>query len=180
MALVSSKMSRHLIAFGIALTGIASQAEPLAEFDVVVARCQQAFSERPMTEVAYAQAAGSWVKRLYAPSSISFQVQKTNSSISPFVGRIEITEMAAARRGDDEETVRTLDVSMDENVLRTVRSIHFAYQGNGWVALGAKLVTEVKRDAAADFSMAATERLSREALMESRGPVSRCSGANRF
>ena len=155
------------------------QAEAQADFDLLVARCQQAFDQRPTSEVAYAEAAGSWVKRLYAPASVVSRVQKTSSMVAPFVGQIEVTEIASARRGDDEDTARGLNVSIDENVVRSVRRIHFAYQHDAWVALGGTTVIEVKRDAGDSYSIADSSKLSREAVTELKGPISACANANR-
>ena len=153
--------------------------EPLADFDALVAQCQQAFDQRPVVEVAYAEAASSWVKRLYAPASVAFKVQKTSSRIAPFVGQIEVTEIASARRGDDEDAARALDLSMDENVVRSVRRIHFAYQDDAWVLLGGTHVIEVKRDAGDPYSIADSIKLSREAVMELKGPIGVCVDAKR-
>ncbi len=159
---------------------IGLNAEPLAEFDAMAARCREAFDGRPMTEVAYAEAAGSWVKRMYAPTSMVFRALKTASGVSPFVGQMEITEVAAARRGDDEDSARALDVAMDENVMRSVRRVNFAYQNNIWTVLGGTALVEVRRDADGPFAVAEKTRLSREAVLELKGPMAVCVGATRY
>ena len=163
-----------------ALAAASVQAEPLADFDALVARCKQAFDDRPMTEVVYAQAAGSWVKRMYAPAALSYRMQKTNSKISPFIAQIDITELASARRGEDEDTARALTLSMDENVMRSVRRINFSYQDDSWTVIGGSVVTEIRRNLDDAFAVVESVRLSREAVFEARGPVSNCVVGNRF
>ena len=129
--------------------------------------------------MAYVEAASSWVKRLYAPASVAFKVQKASSRTVPFVGQIEVTEIASARRGADEDSARALNVSMDENVIRSVRRVHFAYQDDAWVLLGGTTVIEVKRNAGDPFSTADSIKLSREAVMELKGPIGVCIDVNR-
>ena len=167
-------------ALGLLAACIHLHAEPLADFDAISVRCKEAFDERPMTEVAYTEAASSWVKRIYAPATMAYHVRKTASRISPFVGQIEITELAAARRCDDEDSARALDMSMDENLIRSVRRINFAYQDNMWMVIGGTSVVEVKRNAADRFSVADSAKLSREAVLELKGPMAACVGANRY
>ena len=162
------------------LACVSLHAEPLADFDAIAMRCTEAFSERPAMEVAYVQPARSWVKRVYAPATLAYRARKTASKISPFVGQIEITEVAAARRGDDEESARIMDVGMDENLIRSVRRINFAYQDNMWTVIGGTSVVEVKRDAAQAFSVADNAKLSREAVLDLKGPMAACVGASRY
>ena len=175
-------MKRQVIAMAtISLAAMCAPAypEPLADFDALVAHCQQAFDQRPLSEVAYAEAASSWVKRQYAPASVAFKVQKTGSKVSPFVGQIEVTETASARRGEDEDSTRLLNVSMEENIVRSMRRINFAYRDDAWIALGGTAVIEVKRDAADSFSVADSIKLSRKAIMELKGPIAACVNTNR-
>ena len=96
------------------------------------------------------------------------------------LAQLEITEVAAARRGDDEDSARALDVSFDENVMRSVRSINFAYQDNGWAVVGGNAAQEVKRDANDQFSLVSKTKLSRDAVMGSKGPMAVCVGASRY
>jgi hypothetical protein len=176
-------MKSQAIAIFMAAAGLSVSAavcaEPLADFEAMVAQCQQAFDQRPRSEVAYAEAASSWVKRQYAPASVAFKVLQTSSKVSPFVGQIEVTEIASALRGEDEESARALIVAMDENVVRLVRRVNFAYQDDAWVALGGTVRTELKRDAEDRFSVADSIKLSREAILELKGPMSVCVNVSR-
>ncbi|MEO8855994.1 MAG: hypothetical protein ABI343_03300 [Burkholderiaceae bacterium] len=150
------------------------RAEPLAELDAMVARCRQAFDARPLTEVAYAQAARSWVKRLYAPVLVNLQVQKTGSSLLPFLASIEITELASAKAAANEDIARALLVSLDENVRRTVDRINLTYQNDAWTVTDGAAVVEVKQNAGDEFSVTDATRLSHDALMQSPGPLGIC------
>lgn len=177
---MQNQVKRTLVATGFLVACFQLHAEPLADFDAIAARCKQAFDERPMTEVAYAEAASSWVKRIYAPATIAYRARKTASSVSPFVAQIDITEVAAAGRGDDEESARALNVVLDENTIRSVRHINFAYQDNMWTVLGGTATVEVRRDAAEPFMVAENLKLGREALVELKGPMAACVSVSRY
>lgn len=177
---MQNQVKRTLVATGLLVACFQLHAEPMADFDAIAARCKEAFDERPMTEVAYAEAASSWVKRIYAPATIAYRARKTASSISPFVAQIDITEVAAARRGDDEDSARALSVVLDENTIRSVRHINFAYQDNMWTVIGGTAVVEVKRDAGEPFTVAESIKLSREAVIDIKGPIAACAVAIRY
>lgn len=174
---MNTMLKRATISLGLLLVGANLLAEPLAEFDAIVSRCREAFDGRPTTEVAYAEPAQSWVKRWYAPAEIAFRVRPTGSAVSPFVGQIEITEVASAKQADDEDTVRAMDVSPEVNVMRAVRRINFAFQDNGWTVLGGASLVEVKPSASHKFSPAGSTRLSREAVLNFKGPVATCAAS---
>lgn len=168
-------MKRTLLAATMALFAVSGvRAEPLADLDAMVARCRQAFDSRPLTEVAYAPSAQTWVKRLYAPVLVNLQVQKTGSSLLPYIAFIEITELASAKAAANEDVARALIVSLDENVRRTVDRINLTYQNDGWTIVDGAAVTEVKLDAGDEFSVTDAQRLSYESLMHSPGPLGVC------
>lgn len=165
-----------LLSLGLAASCASAFADPIANLDDLVLRCQQAFNQRPVTEVTYSGAVNAWVKRLYLPTSIAMRARKTPSVVSPYVAEIDVVEIAAAHQGEDEQSVRALDVSPDENVIRTARRINLAYQDGGWNVISGTSTVEVRRDASEAFSKVKISRHSREAMLQSKGPLASCLG----
>ena len=173
---MSNRSKLGVVSLSMVLASASAFAEPLAQFDALVNRCRDAFDQRPTTEVVYAEPVKAWVKRQYAPTTVVFRVQKTNSPVSPFVGQIEVTQTAAAHRGDDENAVRALDVSTEENVMRSVHRISLAFQDNSWTPISGTSRVDVRRDVNDSFTRAGIAKHSREALLELQGPIAMCMG----
>lgn len=175
----NSNMRFQLALLSIGLAGLcaSASAEPLTDLDEVVRRCREAFDQRPATEVIYSSAVNAWVKRQYMPVFITTHTRKTTSIVSPYVAEIDVVEVAAAHQGEDEQSVRALDVSPDENVMRSARRINLAFQDGAWTVIGGASTVEVRRDAGEAFSHVKTSRHSREALLQSKGPLSSCLGS---
>ena len=165
-----------VVSLTVSLASASALAEPLAEFDALGQRCREAFDQRPTTEVVYVESVKAWVKRQYAPTTVVSRVQKTSSSVSPYVGHIEVTQTASAQRGDDEYAVRALHLSMEENLMRSVLRISLAFQDNGWTPIGGSSRVDVRRDKDDSFTKADSARHSREALLDMQGPIAMCMG----
>jgi len=171
-----TRAKRWLVSLSVSLACASAFAEPLAEFDALVKRCREAFEQRPATEVLYAEPVKAWVKRQYAPTTVVFRVQKTSSSVSPFVGQIEVTQNASAQRGEDENAVRALDVSAEENVMRSVHRISLAFRDNSWTPISGTSRVDVRRDVNDSFTKVDSAKHGREALLELQGPIAMCMG----
>ena len=165
-----------MLSLALSLASSSAFTEPLAEFDALAKLCREAFDQRPAVEVVYAEPVKAWVKRQYAPTTVVVRVQKTSSSVSPFVGQIEVTQTASAHRGDDENAVRALDVSTNENVMRSVHRISLAFRDDGWTPISGTSHVDVRRDGNDPFTRAESSKHSREALLEMQGPIARCMG----
>lgn len=165
-----------MVSLSVSLASASAFAEPLAEFDALVKRCQDAFDQRPAIEVVYAEPVKAWVKRQFAPTTVVSRVQKTSSPVSTFVGQIEVTQTASAQRGEDEHAVRALDVSTEDNVMRSVHRISLAFQDNRWTPISGAMRVDVRRDVNDSFTTMNSARHSREALLELQGPIAMCMG----
>jgi hypothetical protein len=152
------------------------ESAPVAVIDRLARQCRDAFAARPLTEVAYASSRGAWVKRSYAPAEVEAQVQKTASAVTPYVAQLTVTELASAQPGgEDFDTARAMDVPMDRNLLRSVRRMHFAFQGGQWTLMGAAVLMQVKADASMDFETARSTTLEPAAVRQLDGPISACT-----
>jgi hypothetical protein len=168
--------TRAAVLLGLSVLCVGARAGPAEELEALMKHCQAVFDQRPMTEVAYSESVGGWVKRQFTPVSIAVRMRKAISSVTPYIARIEITEVAAAHSGVDEASVRALDVSPDENIMRSVRHIHLAFQDGAWVPMGGASRVEVRRSSGEDFSPVKSLRYSRLALLRLGGPIASCLG----
>ena len=136
------------------LTGVAfsARAEPLAEFELIVNRCKQAFDTRASVEVVYAEPAQSWVKRIHAPAVISYDVKKTDSLVSPLVAYLEVIEATAAERGVNEAAAASLNASLEDKAMRSTRRVNFAYRDNTWTLVDGQQWSEYKLKRGDPFS----------------------------
>lgn len=106
-------------------------ADPLVEFENIVARCKSAYASRPTVEVAYAPLASSWVKRRYSDFSFTYDVKKTDSLVSPFTAFIEITEVVRSDRAPDRESAEALPTPNGHATLMQ-RRLSFVFKGGVW------------------------------------------------
>ncbi len=152
------------------------ESAPVAVMERLAQQCRDAFAARPLTEVAYASSRGAWVKRSYAPADVELNVQKTASAVTPYVAQLTVTELASAQPGGgDFDAARAMDVPMDRNLLRSVRRMHFAFQGGEWNLMGAAVLMQVKADATMDFETARSAKLEPAAVRQFDGPIAACT-----
>ena len=153
---------------------IDAHAEPLTDFEAIVDQCKKAFDARPTVEVAWTEAAKSWVKRVYAPIKITYDVQKTNSLVSPFSGYIEITEAVAAKVGLDEASAQALDVSINDEGMRTIRRLNYALRGGAWDIVDGRENFSTKLSANDPYGKPYSLQHTREKLLQKKGPLKSC------
>lgn len=155
---------------------LVTQAQPteLAEFEAIVARCREAYASRGLEEVVFAEAAKSWVKRVYAPASIAYDVRKTDSLVSPLVGHIEISQAVAAERAADEAAASALVVPIDGRSTRRTFRINFAHQGGKWSATTAIGMSASKDRAGAPYGRTMSYQENVGELARSKSPIAHC------
>lgn len=143
-------------------------AEPLTDFQRVVTACKAAYAERPTTEVAHVASINQWVKRNYATPRFSFDVQKTNSLVSPFVAYLHIADAVAILRAGDEAAAADLNPQLGgREADSTTTALEYAYQNQVWVFQEGTRTTKFGIPGSTPIKIAINpKRLS--------GPISRC------
>ncbi len=169
-------VGRATAVLGLFALCVGIRAQPTVDLQAVVQSCQAEFDQRPTTVVIYSELVGAWVKRQYKPVVIDVHLRKAGSTVTQYVAQLDITDVVAAHSGGDEASVRALDVSPDDNVMRSVHRIHLAFQGGAWVAMGGTSSVDVRRTAGEDFSRVNSVRRSPRSLMVSGGPIASCLG----
>jgi hypothetical protein len=123
-------------------------ADQTSDFEAIVNKCKSAMIDRPSNSVTYNEKQKTWTKRMYAPSSVTYDVFKTNSLITPFFGYIEIIETATLKSAPDEETAKDAALSIEDYstpaLLLTTR-VDYSYGSGGWLASGLTSTTAFRQ-----------------------------------
>lgn len=152
-----------------------AHADPLADFEVVVNRCKGAFDARPLSDVVNMPSMNLWIKRVYGPSKVVYDVRKTDSLVSPFVAKIEISEVVASGRTKDEEQTKALDISLEKEGNRFHTQVNFTYQKGVWEVVDGK---ESMQPGIVGGGTGQVNILTRERVLASKGPIKNCFSAN--
>lgn len=149
-------MKNHLLKATLTLLVCSSQvqAEPLNEFESLVTACKSSMTARPSIRVSYNDYAKVWVKILFGPAAVTYDVVKTNSLVSPFAGVIEVTETISSKIDKDESALRAAPIAIDESSAsptKYVTRITYDYKSNAWEATGAVRTTFARRQGMQGF-----------------------------
>lgn len=156
----------------LALAPLVVAADPLPQFEAIVKKCQGAFDARGASEIAYVDVTKQWVRRVYSPAAIRYDVLRTESLVSPFSAFLEVTQLIALKSAVDEQAAKVLDVSIDDKPMRQVRRLNFAYREGAWQLVGGSSATDAMRDGM--YPAREPLKVSKEQLLRDRGPLSHC------
>src|SRR3990167_9286532 len=99
---------KNAFAIGLLVFTATAMAEPLAEFQTIVARCKEAHAARPSVRVAYSEARKEWFKTVTRVDGISYDVRKSDSLVSPFTAYIEVTEVMDGDKAPTEDAAKAI------------------------------------------------------------------------
>lgn len=114
-------------------------ADQVSEFQAIVKTCKASMDARPSVEVFFNKSSLIWSKKVYAPSTVTYDVKRTESLVSPVSGFIEVIEEASIKTSPDEESANALEVSPEDASTRTVRiitRIDYLHSGGKWALSG--------------------------------------------
>ena len=159
-----------LLAF---LVAPASAAEPLKDFEAIVARCKSNYTA-PFSEVTKLPSSDKWVKRMTWPGDVEYDVKKTDSLVSPFIAFISIKTLVAGRPADSEESAKAIEVSQDAALARRETRISFSYQSGVWLANEAVERTSIRLGAGEQYQAPVSINISKDELLRPFNPTERC------
>lgn len=162
------------IIFILSYISMNAYADPLVDFKSIVKRCQQAYDSRPSVVVDFNVGINRWVKHVYAPVSVTYDVRQTDSLVFPLEGHIEITDKAAAEESADEESAKTLDLSLDGKTITRIRRISYTFSDGRWTPGSANLISHFKRSPDDTQNKPFSLRESPDDLKKLKGPVASC------
>lgn len=169
------KTIRTAAACALALASITAAAEPLAEFEQIVARCRAAVAE-PFVQVVQAPQGAQWVKRAVWPAAaVEFDVVKSASLVAPVAAWISFGVGIATGRADTREAAEALQLGQEQSQFtrQTVR-LQFAHKGGVWEPVGGTYAYSMRTRAGEPFSPPSSIEVKREAFADPLSIAGRC------
>jgi len=167
-------MTRPLIATLAAFYCALAMADPVSEFKEIVVRCKDEFALQPETETKYSANRRAWIKWIRTPVEVSYDVRKTDSLVAPLSGYIEVVEVYSRKSSDDEQTAKSLEVSLNEDAVRNVTRIDFINKDGRWEFSSATFSGQIRRSPSFPFDRARWIARSRAELIKSESPIVAC------
>lgn len=145
------RMAACLLGGAAALVAFPSSAavDPLQEFKKVVAACEHSVNSLPR-ESSRPLSNGQWAHNINEPSSLSYDVKKTDSLVSPFTAYIKVASVSRTARQGSEEAARTVGTE-GRTINRGLDELRYAFQESRWKLVGASSKRESKRPGETDF-----------------------------
>ncbi len=159
----------------VASTNSFSQGQPLPDFERIVNKCKQSFSQ-VYEDIWQASNSSAWIKRVTWPGSVKYDVKRTDSLVSPYIAHIEIESVVVGARAGSEAEAQALPVSQDGPLARRTTRIEFAYQDGKWLAQSGTEQTAMRIAAGKAFETPLSFKLSKEELARPTTAAQRCLG----
>lgn len=123
-----------------------------ASFNTLVAACTKTIDARSFTVQANGQ--GEWVKTGYSPASVKGEVTPTESTITPYLGKLVIKDNTARVSADTEAHAAAALLTPAHVLANHTYTFIFRYDGTQWVWSNGSLMTKTKTTE--DITMAMT------------------------
>lgn len=170
------KTIRTATACALALASIAAAAEPLAEFEQIVARCRAAVAE-PFVQVVQAPQGSQWIKRAFWPAApVEFDVVKSASLVAPVTAWISFGVGIAAGRADTREAAEALQLAQEQpQFTRQSVRLQFAHKAGAWEPVGGAYAYSMRTRAGEPFSAPRSIEVKRDAFADPLSMAGRCA-----
>lgn len=146
----------------------AQDATALAAFERIARTCKAAFEVQPLDDVILHPITKKWVHRVFSRATVAYDVQRTNSLVTPYQAKIRIEQAFNSNRADDEASARALQVALDAGGIQSVDVIEFAFQDGKWQLSGGDTIDK--------GPLGTKLRRPPEAWRRLQGPVLSCLG----
>jgi len=101
-----------------------------AAFDAIVARCTQSVADR--TPTVRAGDNGQWVKVGHSPALVQREVTRTESPITPYVGKIVIKDNEARATATTEAEARAITLTPAHLLSNRTHTFVYSFDGEAW------------------------------------------------
>lgn len=101
-----------------------------AAFDAIVASCTQSVASRTPTVRANNQ--GEWVKRGHSPALVQREVNRTESPITPYVGKIVIKDNEARATAATEAAANAITLTPAHLLSNRTHTFVYSFDGTAW------------------------------------------------
>ena len=123
-----------------------SDAAPLSaaevSFNALVAACTKTIEARTFTVRTNDQ--GEWVKTGYSPASVTGEFTSTESTITPYLGKLVIKDNTARVSADTEAQATAARLTPPHVLANHIYTFIFRFDGAQWVWSNGSLVTKTK------------------------------------
>lgn len=126
----------------------ASDAAPLSaaevSFNAIVVACTKTIEARTFTVRINSQ--GEWVKTGYSPASVQGEFTSTESTITPYLGKLVIKDNTARVSADTEERATAATLTPINVLANHTYTFIFRFDGAQWLWSNGSLVTKTKNN----------------------------------
>jgi hypothetical protein len=111
---------------------------PEGKLESKASECQKAFNEMPKERIFYAEPMKYWVKNKQFVTKVDFDVTKTDSLVTPFIGRIDVAQFYGVVTSATKEAVAELPVvDFSDGITHSVR-LSFVFKDGAWIEKGSR------------------------------------------
>lgn len=150
-----------------------TSSQPLPDFEKIVAKCKAAFTA-PFSDVTQLPSTGQWIKRTTWPGGIEYDVRKTDSLVSPFVGHILVSTLVVGARAESEDAAKALELNQEGALTKRETRISFAYREGVWQAVDGSERTTMRLKAGDNYQSPLTMRQTKDELLRPTTASARC------
>lgn len=123
--------------------------DPLASFKKIVAACEAQLKKEPPTAIKQLKN-GTWARNFWELGSISHDVKRSDSLVSPFTAYIRVEGLEQIAKRDTEDEARAAD-KQDTTAIRGVDELRYAFQDSKWKLIGGSTQRAMRLRGESDF-----------------------------
>ena len=101
-----------------------------ADFNAIVTACTQSVAAR--TPVVHANGQGAWAQVGHSPAQVKSEVTRTESTITPYVGKIEIKDNEAQATAPTEAEARAITLTPAHLLSNRTHTFVYRFDGQQW------------------------------------------------
>jgi len=132
---------RQLWFFGVLLltAALVGCGSPEGKLESKAAECQKSLNEMPKERIFYVETKKYWVKNKHFSTKVNFDVIKTDSLVTPFIGRIDVMQFYGVVTSETKADVEKLPViEFSDGMTRSVR-LNFVFKDGVWIEKGSRI-----------------------------------------
>lgn len=169
---------KKFAAIVIAVCSSAAHADPLAEFQSIVARCKEAYAAQPIAIVAFSEQKNSWGRYITRTQGVSYDVRKTDSLVAPLAAHIEIIQGNDAGFAPTEDEAKALNIDLDGLRDQFVQRLRFTFRENSWQLIDGHVTLSSRSAKGKPFRADFSDKRSRDYLLSrpKTSPLAACLG----
>lgn len=95
-------------------------------------RCDAAFKARPLEQVQLQPGGKAWVKRIFSPAQVTYDVQRTTSLVAPYSASIKVSWLVETASASSEDKARAIKRSPARDPSSVEIEWHFAFKNARW------------------------------------------------